>query len=173
MTAYSMTGTRRLGSGASIISSVLLRPPAGAPSSFSSGAQRGADTAFALYAARVYPDVDHVLVCPAASYNDGLPQEVRAVLAEERRVRSLPGPPRLEVVRMGFERRETPAANYLRRNGLVLERGAGALLAFPEDPQERRRGSGTWACIREARRRRIPIYVYPVDGSPSWAEEPA
>jgi hypothetical protein len=49
----------------------------------------------------------------------------------------------------------------LRRNGTFIDR-SGLLIACPKSSLEEFRGSGTWAAIRHARKRGIPIYiVYP------------
>ena len=60
------------------------------------------------------------------------------------------------------------SATYLKRNGVTLS-FADILHAFPHSPREEQR-SGTWATIREARRRGIKVRFCPLDGSPPWVE---
>lgn len=159
-----MTGTRDVPEGGYEVMEEALTSrviEALEPTSLSSGSQYGADTEAALIFARAYPDRKQVIWVPDARCNSELYVAVRAEV-------DLP-----ELVSVHFllkQPGETDAAVYLRRNGNVLDGGKDALLGFPADARERRRGSGTWACIREARRRGIPRFIFPLDGSPPWTE---
>lgn len=58
------------------------------------------------------------------------------------------------------------AAPYLTRNGHIVAE-ADELLAAPESGWERQR-SGTWATVRRARKKGIPILIVAPDGSETW-----
>ena len=60
---------------------------------------------------------------------------------------------------------------YMKRNDLTVSL-IGELLAFPRTSEEERR-SGTWAAIRRARKKRIPVHFFPLDGSSPWVEDGA
>lgn len=57
---------------------------------------------------------------------------------------------------------------YMIRNDRLVYH-ADILLAFPATSEEEKR-SGTWATVRRARKKGIPIYFYPLDGSDPWKE---
>ena len=51
-----------------------------------------------------------------------------------------------------------PAKQYLKRNHDIVEM-ANLLLALPKDPQHEELRSGTWATVRYARKRKLPISI--------------
>lgn len=53
---------------------------------------------------------------------------------------------------------------YLKRDDAMV-RAADVLLAFPNSMREELR-SGTWATIRRAWKRDVPVYYFPLDGQP-------
>jgi hypothetical protein len=55
------------------------------------------------------------------------------------------------------------ADTYLKRD-FKMVKAADLVVAFPSGRKEQRRGSGTWAVIREARRKRVPLVVVYPDG---------
>ena len=55
------------------------------------------------------------------------------------------------------------AQAYLKRNRAMVD-AADAVVAFPKSDREERRGSGTWATIRYARKRNVPLTVVFPDG---------
>lgn len=59
--------------------------------------------------------------------------------------------------------------DYMDRNDVLVAR-AEVLLAFPKTRFEERR-SGTWATIRRARKAKVPVWAYPLDGSAPWVED--
>lgn len=111
---------------------------------FTSGAQRGADTIAALMSMGLFKGALHRIVRPAAPYDPIWSTAVSAPLFEV-----IDGP-----------RCATYGQSYMARNGLVLDH-SDVLLAFPRTNTEERR-SGTWACIREAERRDIPVLKFPL-----------
>ena len=60
---------------------------------------------------------------------------------------------------------------YMARNDETIRR-SDVLIAFPETPHEETR-SGTWATVRRARKKGIPIYFFPLDGSTPYREADA
>lgn len=58
------------------------------------------------------------------------------------------------------------ADTFLKRD-FKMVKAADLVLAFPSGRKEQRRGSGTWAVIREARRKRVPLVVVFPDGGRS------
>jgi hypothetical protein len=57
---------------------------------------------------------------------------------------------------------EVPGTYMARNDRLIAE--ADVLLAFPPTPHEITR-SGTWATVRRARRKGIPVHLYPLSGA--------
>lgn len=55
------------------------------------------------------------------------------------------------------------------RNGLMLE-SASALIAFPNCKPDTPR-SGTWDCIRQARAKGLPVFLWPMDHKCDWKVE--
>lgn len=159
MPAVSVTGARHVRRGGIEVIRRALQTGR-RPLSLSSGAQYGVDTELALLAAEVWPLTRQIILVPDAPHNEELVPRLRGLLL----------PDRLEVVTLVREDGEEEGAHYLRRNRVVLDRGPAELLAFPGTGVEQRRGSGTWATVREARRRGMLIYTYPLDGSPSVVE---
>lgn len=170
----SVTGARRVPAGGEdVIRHAFMRGPR--PSGVSCGAQKGADSVAILFAADYWRLADLYLVIPGdAPHNAGLEAEVRAIV--EARETSFPPrpsrPDRLHVETVERRAGEKDGALYLRRNGVVLDRGRSELFAFPETGEERQR-SGTWATVREAQRRNILVYIFPLDGSPQQVRMPA
>jgi hypothetical protein len=63
-----------------------------------------------------------------------------------------------------FEIIEIPGASpagYMKRNDALVAH-ADIMLAFPRTPHEAKRGSGTWATIRRARKAQVPVRLYPL-----------
>ena len=58
------------------------------------------------------------------------------------------------------------ADTYLRRD-FKMVKDADLVVAFPSGRKEQRRGSGTWAVIREARRKGVPLVVVFPNGETS------
>lgn len=56
------------------------------------------------------------------------------------------------------------AGDFLKRD-FKMVKAADMVLAFPSGHKELKRGSGTWAVIREARRKRVALIVVYPDGS--------
>lgn len=55
------------------------------------------------------------------------------------------------------------ADTFLKRD-FKMVKAADLVLAFPSGRKEQRRGSGTWAVIREARRKRVALVIVYPDG---------
>jgi predicted Rossmann fold nucleotide-binding protein DprA/Smf involved in DNA uptake len=119
---------------------------------FVSGAAVGVDTICALQAIDTFQNARHLLVVPNYRHNHLL---VQAVL------RMTPPP----VVDVEYMPGMTDAMD---RNDRMIFLGE-ALYAFPASAQEEQR-SGTWATIRRARKKQIPIYYFPLNGKAPWVE---
>lgn len=104
-------------------------------------------------ALRMWPEAVHRVVYPVGvAYNERIIQDAEFLGLE---LVPVTGP--------------ASASLYLKRNGVLLE-GVTTVAAFPSTGQEVLR-SGTWATVRLARRRGLPIVVFPLDGSRAWSED--
>jgi hypothetical protein len=109
------------------------------------GAQHGIDTLAGIYSYLYAPGHD-VLVIPAAPHNESMVE-----FAQEHHFEII----RMERISGGN------GPNYLARNDKLVEL-ADRLIAFPKTSKEVLR-SGTWATIRRARKKGIPVDIYPLD----------
>lgn len=109
------------------------------------GAAKGVDT-LAAYYAYAYAPGHNVLVVPAAPHNLEIVKFAHEHFFEIIRLDSVPG---------------GNSPNYMARNDKMIEL-ADHLIAFPETSKEVLR-SGTWATIRRARKKGIPIDIYPLN----------
>jgi hypothetical protein len=57
---------------------------------------------------------------------------------------------------------------YMKRNDRIVFH-SDILFAFPKTSIEQKR-SGTWATVRRARRKGIPIFFFPLNGAKPWQE---
>jgi len=123
---------------------------------FITGAAMGGDTYLALACLFRFQERKHLVCIPDYEHNyilvDALRQWQPTFTC-----------PKLTVVDTGLP--------PLDRNGYMLDRGH-ILFAFPSVEHEQRRGSGTWACIRWARKRNMPILISPLSGTTPWVEGP-
>lgn len=124
------------------------------PTGLRFGGAHGVDTAAARAAYAHWPDVDRVIIQPRAPWSEEVP----------------PGT-RLEWAAAGRNAGDA----YMRRNTRLVGTPTDVLIAFPEtaaEPGNPRAGGGTWATVRRARRRSLPIYVFPLDGSDPFVNLP-
>lgn len=121
---------------------------------FISGAADGGDTYLALTCLFMFPEHKHLVCIPDYHHNQLLVSTLRVW---QTYVHS----PYLQIVETGLP--------PLDRNGYMLDRGK-YLYGFPSTSKEQARGSGTWACIRWARKRVMPIRIYPLNGEEPWTE---
>lgn len=143
---YSFTGPHRDLSPREreLIDSIVgsLRDPTG----LRFGGALGVDTAAAVAAADHWYAVPRVIIAPAAPWSGVVPPGTRVLTAA-------PG-------------RDDGDA-YMKRNTALVAAPCEVLIAFPEtgaEPRNPRAGGGTWATVRRARKRGLPIYVFPLDG---------
>lgn len=101
------------------------------------GGARGVDALVARVALQAFPHAEHRLVLPQGYRYD---RHLQAELPDH-------------VVR------EWVGGGFMARNDRLVLR-TGTLVAFPDTPGETIR-SGTWATVRRARKRGIPIRVHP------------
>lgn len=112
------------------------------------GGALGGDTYIAGLARVLWPNALHRLVLPAGYGNEAMVTGFERGLAEGRF--------RGEIVRTGLP--------PLKRNHVILDH-ADHLLAFPRqvtEPANPRVGGGTWATVRYARKRGLPLTITPV-----------
>lgn len=133
-----------------VVMSFLLSPP----SMFVSGAAYGGDSALALASWVCFPESVHHICIPEYTHNTEL-VETLALIKEQR-------PDEKIII-------DYTGLPPLGRNDYMLDLG-DVLYAFPSTEREQHRGSGTWACIRHARKRGMPIFFYPCNGAESWQE---
>lgn len=117
---------------------------------FITGAATGVDT-LCFYLCTAWAEkAQHTVIVPAGNHNT---EVVNFALA------------------MDFEVIEMPeGTNYLDRNTEMIKL-ADLLVAFPGGSAELFRGSGTWSTIRRARKKGIPIHIFPLDKSQKpWKE---
>jgi hypothetical protein len=119
---------------------------------FITGAATGVDTlaAYLCYAWR--REATHTVVVPNGRHNTEI---VQFALAMD-----------LDVLQM------PEGTDHLDRNTEMIKL-AEILVAFPptENEQLRGKGGGTWSTIRRARKKGIPIYIYPVNRDKPWKED--
>lgn len=129
------------------------------PIEFTSGCAVGGDTIIAVAAYTNFPDAIHRLVVPRDKHNHLLVKNFRELQIKD------PEHIRIELCPEG------PASRppLLFRNDYMLAISE-ILCAFPKTTQEEMRGSGTWACIRQAQRTNVPILYYPVWRGDPWTE---
>lgn len=106
---------------------------------FVTGAAYGLDTAAAEVCYELWPDAQHTLVVPAAWHNRDV---VQWAFEREFEIIMAPG-------------KDTVRDAYMARNDMMVNL-LTKLFAFPTTPERMR--SGTWATIRRARRRGIPVH---------------
>ena len=109
---------------------------------FISGAAYGVDTVLAKAAIERYPDKKHRVIIPAAHYNTYWSQSF--ILDKNIHIDWMPH-----------------GTDYMDRNQVMVDL-ADHLIAFPRTSNEELR-SGTWATIRRARNKGIPIEIIPLD----------
>lgn len=123
---------------------------------FVSGCADGGDTAVALFCLAMWQRSEHHICIPDYHHNE--------ILAAYMKVRE-------ETMTAGviIHRTNLPP---LKRNEYMLDlfRDEAEVIAFPSTSNEQMRGSGTWACIREARKRTMKIRVFPLNGDEPWTE---
>jgi len=119
---------------------------------FVTGAAFGVDT-LCLYLCYAWRrEATHTVVVPDGKHNEEI---VQFALAMD-----------LEVIVM------PEGTDYMDRNTKMIQL-SDILVAFPPTSEETGRGSsgaGTWSTIRRARKKGIPIYIYPLDRSNPWKE---
>lgn len=116
---------------------------------FITGAATGVDTLCHYLCYAWAREAKHTIVVPNSKYNI---EVVQFAIAMD-----------LDVIYM------PEGTDPLDRNTKMIEM-AHILVAFPGGSKELYRGSGTWSTIRRARKKGIPIYIYPLDKSDSWRE---
>jgi hypothetical protein len=130
---------------------------------FWSGVAHGVDSIGIRAAIRARVPAIGLTIPRGAWHNEGL---VRELLADKEKQYEL-------LVKQTKEYPHKPDA-YHARNNLTIA-SIDALLAFPpntREPDQKRggRGAGTWSTIRKARKKGLPIYFYPLDGSQPFVE---
>lgn len=144
MTAYAFTGSRECSISDTLILNGVIKELEDA-TCFISGAQFGIDSQAAFAAWCHFPNARHIIVVPAAPHDKDL-----VLWAEHEGIEILWMP---EV--------QTDAIAYMERNQYMVDM-ANHVLAFPRTAKEKFRGSGTWATIRRARKKGIPVSIYPL-----------
>lgn len=112
---------------------------------FVSGAAHGVDTYAARMAHLYFPEAIHTVIVPAAPHNTEFVSWAEALGFEIVRLKSA----------------GNAATNYMNRNQHMVNL-ADELVAFPKTEEEQWQGSGTWATIRRARKKDIPIHLHPL-----------
>lgn len=122
---------------------------------FISGAADGGDTFLSLATFAMFPNARQTICVPDYHHNEILVAFFRLMQRTGRNV---------EVINTDLP--------PLERNGFMLDRGGkeATVFAYPSNPKEQMRGSGTWACIRWARKRGMTILYHPLNGEPTWGE---
>ena len=131
------------------------------PTEFVSGAAYGVDTIAALAARDGYMDCTHRLVVPNGRHNEDLVAKWEK-WADEDALRTDTD------ARIHLIQRMPTGTDHLARNDEMIHL-ADILIAFPPTAKEERR-SGTWATIRRARRKGIPIHFFPLGEDDFWYE---
>ena len=124
---------------------------------FVSGCADGGDTAASLFCLAMWQMAEHHICIPDYKHN--------TILAEYMRIRE-------QTMIAGVVVHDT-GLPPLDRNEFMLDLFPDddrKVVAFPGTSSELMRGSGTWACVRQARKRDLPIHVFPLDGSDPWVE---
>jgi hypothetical protein len=119
---------------------------------FITGAANGVDTLMGYLAYAWRREAYHTVVVPAAAHNADF---VSFAVAMDLNVVEMP-----------------EGTDYMARNSELIKR-ADVLVAFPLDEHEVMRGgasAGTWATIRRARKKGIPIHIYPLNKAKPWKE---
>lgn len=107
------------------------------------GGAIGVDTAVAWYGYQFHSDTERYIIAPTGEYwSEKVPLGSIVRFAPQ-----------------GSTRSET----YMNRNEMLVGPPTDLLVAFPETKQHVQR-SGTWATIRRARKRQIPVELYPLRG---------
>jgi hypothetical protein len=161
MSSIVFTATRSLTTGGrSVMEEVceMFRPSveSGDIDEFISGGAVGGDTFLALTCLFMYPLVRHTICVPDYAHNDLLIHALR--IYDTHTCESL-----VEIIDTGLD--------PLKRDDFMLDRAVannGRLYAFPATQHEQRRGSGTWATIRHAKKRKMPYGVFPCNGELGW-----
>lgn len=131
------------------------------PTEFVSGAAFGVDTIAALAARDGYLNCIHRLVVPNGRHNEDLVRQWEKYVSED--------PLRTDIdSRVHVVQRMPEGTDHLARNDEMIHR-ADILIAFPRTPEEEKR-SGTWATIRRARRKGIPIHLFSLLSGDFWFE---
>jgi hypothetical protein len=115
------------------------------------GAAVGVDTLCHYLAYAWKREAQHTIVVPNGTYNIEI---VHFALAMDLDVFFMP-----------------EGTDHLDRNTKMIQM-ADRLVAFPPTADEvnRGQGGGTWSTIRRARKKGIPIFIYPLDQSKPWKE---
>jgi hypothetical protein len=140
MTVLAITGTARHKKGDLIRQTILDNKP---PQLLVTGGAHGVDTTFAGIAMRLWPTVPQRIILPQDA-----PYDVYGVDTLESMGASV----------VYASAASTQALAYMARNDALVD-AADELWAFPESSTEAIR-SGTWATIRRARKKGIPVYIY-------------
>jgi hypothetical protein len=130
------------------------------------GGAKGSDTEAAICGLGFWPTARHTLCWPQCDHED----LNRSLLDNSQDMR-------MRVITVAFK--GSVSGTLMARNDAILaqtvreaqqQAARPVIVAFPSSPREQRRGSGTWATIRRARKMRLTIAVFPLDGSEPWLE---
>lgn len=117
------------------------------------GGAYGVDTAAYRIAREEFDGAEHRIFAPSGLHHN------RRLTAEAEREMVAGGPVAVE----WFTKRGRTSAYLVRDHAMVdMVAEDGVLLAFPRTPVEQRRGSGTWATIRYARKVGVPVIMVPL-----------
>lgn len=113
--------------------------------------------------ARNVPDDRHILVIPYGYRNGATEMAVVGALKRGHEVIHLPRP-------VNTKRHPNLLRNdYMCEKALEINPDRATLVGFPGSPIEQQR-SGTWACIRSARRLGLPVQLYPLSEAPGMSD---
>ncbi len=124
------------------------------PHEWVSGCAHGVDTVFAEAAFIEDPGSCHRLVVPSADHNTLLIERWESLIVDN---------PFKCSIEYASTKYMNSARAYMDRNDQLVSH-LTHLLAFPLTPEEVQR-SGTWSTVRRARKKGIPIHVFPLDSN--------